>query len=168
MTEQIPELLAHLSPIARQTLEIALGEALRIGRSWLGVEFLLMSLSKQTESALSEILRGLNIEPGEFRGALRGLAGVAVAGENWKRQDVAQLGAAALPELRTAAPATLAAEYGTETRPMLTPRMMIVLRRAVELAQDAPVEPDHLLLAALQHPQCVAVNLLLGFFAEKG
>ena len=131
LDEQMMKLLADLTSAARQTLDIALGEALRIGRSWLGVEFLLMSLSKQTESALSEILRGLEIEPGEFRGALRRLAGVAVAGENWKRQDVAQLGAAALLELRATDPATLAVAYEIETQPVLTPRMMIVLRQAV-------------------------------------
>ena len=169
-TRKLLELLARLSPAARQTLEIALGEALRIGRFWLGVEFLLMGLSKQAESALGEILRGLDIEPGEFRGALRGLAGVAVPGNAWKRQDVAQLGAAALPDMRVGDPATLTVEYGTETPPqaVLTPRMATVLRQAVELAQGTPVEPDHLLLAALQHPQCVAINLLLGLVAEKG
>lgn len=163
-------LLTRLSPAARQALEIALGEALRIGQRWLGVEFLLMGLSKQQDGLLGEILRGLGVAPGDFRGALRGLVGVAVQGSGWKRADVAALGAAALPQVQAADPATLAALSGMDPMPpaVVTPRMVAVLRQAAELAGAGQIEPGHLLLAALHHPQCVAVNLLLGLAHKQG
>jgi len=164
-------LVTRLSPASMQVLETALGEALRIGRFWLGVEFLLMGLSKQADGLLCEILRGLEIEPGDFRGALRGLAGLIVSGDAWKRQDVAALGAEALPDLMEADPtATALAFYGTAraNQAVITPRLMAVLDQAVQLAGEGQVEPGHLLLAALQHSHCVAVSLLFGLAVDKG
>ena len=40
-----------LNDEGRQALAIALGESLRIGHFWLGIEFLLMGLSKQKGQA---------------------------------------------------------------------------------------------------------------------
>jgi len=166
----LADLLARLSPVAHESLEIGLGEALRIGRFWLGVEFLLMGLSKQEDGLLFKILSLLEVDPGEFRGALRGMAGVAVKGNAWKRADVAVLGAEALSELQEADPAALAAQFGTDDLPkaVITPRMMAVLREATKLAGESHIEPGHLLLAALHHPRCLAVNWLLGLAVERG
>ena len=55
-------LLSYLSPAAKQALEIGLGEALRIGQFWLGVEFLLMGLSKQQSSSLSKKLTEIGVD----------------------------------------------------------------------------------------------------------
>lgn len=46
--------------------------------------------------------------------------------------------------------------------------MMLVLRDAARLADRGQIGHGHLLLAALQHPQCLAVNLLLGKAREAG
>ncbi len=91
---RLPILLAHLSKDALQALAIALGEALRIGRFWLGVEFLLMGLSKQEGGPLPELLDKIGLDAARLRGAWRGLADVR--NKEWRRQrEVEALGAAA-------------------------------------------------------------------------
>lgn len=170
----LPILLTHFSDEAVQVLQIALGESLRIGQFWLGVEFLLMGLSKQDGGPLPEMLEACEIDAGKVRGALRGL--VDVRDKSWRKQrDVQTLGAQALPHVQEVAPDALATLYGTDKMPQaaITPRMMAVLRQAVRLAgggtsSGGKAEPAHLLLAALQQPHCVAVNVLLGQIAESG
>jgi hypothetical protein len=165
----LPVLLAHFDDDARQALAIGLGESLRLGHFWLGVEFLLMGLSKQEEGALAKKLQDIGIESGDLRGALRGL--VDVRDKDWrKKRDVGAIGAEALPRVQEADSAQLAALYGTDKlpQPVITPRMMDVLREAAHLAGENKVSPTHLLLAAFQHPHCIAVNLLLGMLVKAG
>ena len=78
----IPKLIERLDNDARQALEMGLGEALRIGQFWLGVEFLLMGLSRQPGSGLCELLESLKVAPGELRGELRNL--VPVLDPDWR------------------------------------------------------------------------------------
>lgn len=162
-------LIAQLSPTARQALEIALGEALRIGRFWLGVEFLLMGLSKQEGRPLGRLLHELRASRGEFRGALRGLVGV-VTEDDWRRADVNRLGAEAFDRLQPADPQTLAADYvaSDEHPPVATPRLLQVLRDAAELVGEEQIGHAHLLLAALRHPHCPPVNALYGLAVQVG
>jgi ATP-dependent Clp protease ATP-binding subunit ClpC len=95
---------------------------------------------------------------------------IHVTREDWSRADPAALGRAALPELHAPDPTTLASSFAAAEPPprIITPRMLAVLREAVELAGEGSVEPLHLLLAALKHPGCVAINTLLGELAEAG
>jgi len=167
----LADLLPHLSTEGRQALEIGLGESLRIGRFWLGVEFLLMGLSKQDGRPLSDLFREWRASRGHFRGALRGMVGVAPQKkEDWRRMDAAELGAQAFDRLQPADPATLAAGFlaKEEHPPVITPRMMQVLRDAANLAGEEQIGHAHLLLAALKHPHCLPVNLLLGLTVQAG
>ncbi len=162
--------LTCLNAEGRQALEFALGEALRIGRFWLGVEFLLMGLTRQDGRPLSDLLHEMNLSRSPaLRGVLRGMAGIATE-DDWQRKDVAAIGARALLALRPADPEKLAASYSAEKeqRPVATPRLMQVLRAAKALAGDEQIGHGHLLLAALRHHQCLAVNLLLGLAAQAG
>jgi len=168
--------LTYLNAEGRQALEFALGEALRIGRFWLGVEFLLMGLTRQDGRPLSDLLHEMDLSRSQFRGVLRGMVGIATE-DDWQRKDVAAIGARALLALRPADPEKpvngllrLAASYsaGKEQTPVATPRMMQVLRAAKELAGDGQIGHGHLLLSALRHHQCLAVNLLLGLAAQAG
>lgn len=162
--------MARLSPNGRAALSIALGEALRIGHFWLGVEFLLMGLSKQSGQPFSELLHHLNESRGHFRGVVRGLVGVKA--KEWRDLDVRELGDSALDKLVPVNPATLADEYDNteEMVPVVTPRMLQVLRKAAELADDGEIDHDHLLLATLQpqHHVNPAVNLLFSLAMEAG
>ncbi|MBN1485700.1 MAG: AAA family ATPase [Chloroflexia bacterium] len=154
---------------ARQALAIALGEALRIGHFWLGIEFLLMGLSKQENGPLCRLLEAMALDPGQFRGALRGLAGVRA--KDWRNQpDVESIGAAVLDGLQEMPPERLAQVYGTEEMPpaVITPRMLAVLRAAVQEAGEGRVEPLHLLHAVFQHTQTPPVNLLLAGIIDAG
>lgn len=160
-------LLARLSDQVRAALEIGLGEALRIGQFWLGVEFLLMGLSKLESSTLSTKLIAMGADDGDFRGRLRGLVPVSV--EDWRKQrDVQSLGAAGLPQLQKLEPDQLQALYGTESMPkaILTPRLLEILQEATRLAGDGKVSDRHLLLACLGHPQSIAVNRLRKLIAH--
>ncbi len=153
---RLADLLPRLDDDARAALETALGEALRIGHFWLGVEFLLMALSRQEEGVFAQALGSAGIEPGNLRGAVA-RAGRRQKTRAWRNQrDVQAIGAGAFADLREIDPATLAADYtaGKAPKAAVTPRMMAVLREAVRLAGEGKVGPDHLLLAALSQPQC--------------
>jgi ATP-dependent Clp protease ATP-binding subunit ClpC len=164
-------LLTYLSDEGREALEIALGEALRIGHFWLGVEFLLMGLSKQEGRPTGNLLHELKASRGEFRGLLRGMVGVATE-QDWRRMDVKRLGAEAFEQLRLADPETLAADYAAEGEhsPVVTPRMLEVLRDAGRMAGDEKIGHAHLLAAALQprHVPCLAVNALYSVAVQAG
>lgn len=165
--ESIP--LTWLSPQGRRALEIALGEALRLGRSWLGIEFLLMGLTKQKGCAMSELFHQIGISRRQFRGMIRGILG-NVSKDDWRSKDVFELGAQVFPDTRPANPHTLAANYlaGKEQPTVITPRMMEVLKYASKLADEKQIDHVHLLLAALNHNHTPAVKLLLAIAAEAG
>lgn len=168
-TESLTSLLSRLGDEGREALEIALGESLRIGQFWLGVEFLLMGLSKQEGLLLGRLLHELQEGRGYFRGALRGM--VKVVADDWRQsKDVAALGARALPQLQPAEPDKLAVNFARagERPPVISPRMMRVLRDAAKLAGEAQVGHAHLLQAVLQHPQCLPVQYLYGLALGAG
>lgn len=165
----LTELLARFNEEGHQALEMALGEALRIGHFWLGVEFLLMALSKQDGRPLSDLLHGMGLSRSHFRGLLRGVVGIATR-EDWSQTDAITLGRKALPELKEARAITLMRDFNVDDKPspVVTPRMKAVLQEAVQLAGNGKVGHIQLLSAALQHTQCLAVNLLLRHIAESG
>ncbi|MEI7849536.1 MAG: AAA family ATPase, partial [Chloroflexota bacterium] len=169
MPVRFSEILPRLSDESCAALEIGLGESLRIGQFWLGVEFLLMGLSKLEISALSKKLAEIGLGGGDFRGALRGMA--AVRANDWRKQlDVRALGAEALPGLEEVDPQELALWFGTDKMPktVITPRLLDILRVALRLAKDGKVTDRHLLLAALGQPQAVPVNRLMALLVEAG
>lgn len=162
-------LLAHLSDESKSALEIGLGEALRIGQFGLGVEFLLIGLSKLENGALAMKLAEIGINGGEFRGAMRGLLQVNI--KDWRKQrDVQALGAEALSELHEIDPKDLVGLYNTDKMPkaIITPRLLSILRAATRNAGNERVLDVHILLEALRHHQCLPVNLLLGLIAKAG
>jgi hypothetical protein len=167
----LAQLCQRMDADAIVALQIALGEAWRIGHFWLGLEFLLMGLSKQERCLLPGRLHELGIEPGEWRASLRGLVRVQPEKkETWRTEDVRTLGATAWDALHAIDPRALAAEYtaGNAPKAGVTPRMMAVLREAARLAGAGKAGPDHLLVAALQHPHNLAVNRLLGQVTQAG
>ncbi len=164
-------LRVRLSAEGRQALEIALGEGLRVGHFWLGVEFLLMGLTKQDGRPLGELLHELGESRGHFRGGLRGMVGV-VTDKDWRRADVKALGAEAFERLQASDPATLAEDFAADEDgkppPVVTPRMMQVLRDAAKMAGEGKIGHSHLLLAALRHVMCPPVNALYGLAVQRG
>jgi ATP-dependent Clp protease ATP-binding subunit ClpC len=165
----LSDLLERLNESGRQALQAGLGEAVRVGRFWLGVEFVLMGMSRRGDTHLSEILAEIGVDPGEFRGALRSLAGVA-ARSGWQRIEPEPLGMEAWGELRQTDGETASVNYvqGQTNPPVVTPRMMDVLRAALELAEGGNVGPDEVLAAALVHWQCPAVTMLLHHWQAFG
>lgn len=168
-TSRLTSLLLRLNPAGREALEIALGEALRIGHFWLGAEFLLMGLSKQRRGIMTKILNAIGVSGGDLRGAIRGMVGVRKQG--WREQrDVAGIGAVAISDLQEADSKQLAMQYSGDELPkaVITPRMMTILQEAVDLARDQLAGPDHLLAASLKHHRNLAVNLLFGHAIQAG
>lgn len=154
-------LLSHLSAEGREALEIGLGEALRIGRFWLGVEFLLMGLSKQRGRPFPILLREIGCHPGDFRGVLRGL--MRTIDKDWRELDPQILGAKELPHIQIASPDHLAkqkaATGGYPT--VMTPRVLAILRTAYELTGEKQIGHRHLLAATLRHYKVPAIQALL-------
>ncbi|MCP4287489.1 MAG: ATP-dependent Clp protease ATP-binding subunit, partial [Gammaproteobacteria bacterium] len=149
-------------------LEIALGESLRIGRFWLGVEFLLMGLSKQGGKSFPKLLKEMGIPPGDFRGILRGIVGVIT--EDWRKKDVNALGAEMLPQIHVAEPEQLRKSFqdGEKEPPVMTSRMFHILQDAVKLANGEQVGHNHLLAAAFRHHRAVPVNMFFALVHEAG
>lgn len=168
-TMPISIVMAHLDGEAQRALCIGLGESLRIGQFWLGVEFLLMGLSKIEDGILPRVLEDIGAEPSNLRGMLRGLTDVRA--RDWREQrDVEGLGKQAIADLKEADTATLRKWYGTSAMPkaVVTPRLMTVLRNAVQLAGKERVGQAHLLYAAVLVPQILAVNVLYTVVANSG
>lgn len=163
------EVLERLDDDARRALAIGLGESLRLGLFWVGLEFLLMGLSKQGSPAMAALLNFLHTDGLNLRGWLRGL--VTDKNKNWRKlANVAELGAAEWERLEAADGASLGQRYGTDDAPaaVVTPRLLTVLREAARLAGEAPVTPAHLLLAMLarEHGMTPAINFLYGLAYE--
>jgi hypothetical protein len=138
----------------------------------------LMGLSKQPGSVFDRLLQTVGLEPGKLRGLLRGM--VKAVNADWRSiEDVEGLGNKAFPELHEADPSALAAVFvpAGPHRPVMTPRMVAVLRDAAQLAFESAQDTNqanprvghvHLLQAALKHQQCLAVNLVLGIMLQAG
>ncbi len=161
--------LTVLNTEGRQALEIALGESLRLGHFWLGIEFLLMGMTKQEGSLLGELFHQIGISRSQFRGVIRGIVGVA-AKDDWQNKNVFELGAQALPKIKPANPITLPHNYQAEKEPtpVFTPRMMDILKYAQKVADEKQIGHAHLLKAALKHIQSPAVQILLVMAVESG
>lgn len=160
--------LTWLNPEGRQALEIALGESLRIGRFWLGVEFLLMGLSKQNDSVFPKFLKEMGIQPGRFRGVLRGI--VDVVKEGWRAKDVNVLGAEALPGVHVADHDQLYHMFqaGGKLQPVMTPRVFTILQDAVKMAGEGQVGHNQLLGAMLRHSQALPLQIFFSLARQVG
>lgn len=158
----LPTLIAHLSEEGREALEIGLGEALRLGKFWLGVEFLLMGLSKQRGRPLPILLREMGFHPGDFRGYLRGA--IRIVNESWREQDPLSLGQKALPQVQVAAPELLAARRAEtgDYPPVITPRLMAILQEAYVRAGKEQIGHRHLLASAMKQYRANAMQMFLG------
>jgi ATP-dependent Clp protease ATP-binding subunit ClpC len=157
----LDSVLGRLDEDGRRALELALGESLRIGHFWLGVEFLLMALSKAGGPVIAGWMREIGLDPSEFRGMARGLVGTAA--DDWRDKDPEALGSAALASFKEADPTRLAeaVRQPGPHPPVVTPRLKAILSAAADLADTGPVGPLHLFLAALDHPECPPVLFLL-------
>lgn len=158
-----------LSAEAREALEMALGEALRMGYGWLGIEFLLMALSRQEGRPFVWLLKQIGIAPQLFRGIMR--TEIVVRNDDWQSLDVDVLGAAQFPSLRVATSELLREIAQSEPKegvemendavisasPVMTPRMNEVIRQARVLAKGAQIKHIHLLRAVLRHPQAMGM-----------
>lgn len=152
-----------MSNEAREALEIGLGEALRIGRFWIGIEFLLMGLSKQEGCVLSILLKRLKVDPGTFRDLERQvIAGIVVSGA-WKTRDPYTLGHSELPNIRlatTSTPVNIISPNRSTPAVVISPRFIKVLTYAHKLAKDSLITHKHLCLAALEEQNSIAVQWL--------
>lgn len=161
---------SQLTSVAREAIEMALGEALRIGHFWLGTEFLLMGLSRQEGTAFYNLFKELRVDPGTFRGTLRTLVGVKTDG-NWEQINVRNLGAENFSRIITSFDyQSLAYIYtsGKLQNPVVTPRVHAVLEKASQLAGQDNIDHIHLLQAVLSYPQSLANQMLAGLIYESG
>jgi Clp amino terminal domain, pathogenicity island component len=56
------------TPQAKQVLQLALREALRLGHSYLGTEHILLGLLRQEDGPARQVLAALGVEPNQIRG----------------------------------------------------------------------------------------------------
>ncbi len=165
----LQDLMERLNIRGRQTLAIALGESLRIGHFWLGLEFLLMGLSKQRGQAFPMLLGEMKIHPGQFRGMMRGIVDVA-AGKNWRARNVLSLGAEALFRLQVAEPDQLRRSFqAKQEQPLvLTPRMFAILKAAAKLSGEGLIGHNQLLGATFQYPHALAMQIFFRVANQVG
>ncbi len=162
-------LMKRLDDEGRQALEIALGESLRIGHFWLGVEFLLMGLSKQKGSIFPKMLREMEIHPGQFRGILRGMVDVVID-KDWREEDAAVLGTEMFPQIQVADPDTLRKSFVAKSKPapLLTPRVFTILRESAKLAGKGKVGHNQLLWATFQHRHLLTLQIFFSVVHKVG
>jgi hypothetical protein len=166
----LPELMVRLSNEGHQALALALGESVRIGQFWLGLEFLLMGLSRQTGAALPNLLAELKVDASNtFRPNIRPEIMLSRDDQTWKELDVEKVGTEALPRLRTAESFVSGGALPSPHDPVITPRLLGVLRQAAALAGDnEPIGHAHLLLATMQHPKAMPVEWLFTLAHNAG
>ena len=155
-------LLRCLNDDARTALAIGLGEALRLGTPWMGTEFLIMGLVRHPKELLAGYFEHIRMDPSAIRAAIRGQ--VPIQNKGWRHvRDVERLGRETLTELCEVDRSIVMSNWGTQEMPraVITARLRLVLRKAVSLAKDEKVGPDHLLLALMDHRRSPAVQLLL-------
>jgi hypothetical protein len=165
--EKLQALLGRLSPAARSTIERALGEAVRLGRFWLGLEFFLMSLSRNKDTMLYKMLKDMLIDANDFRGLLRDAAGIAESQRDWRTVDVAVAGAEVFANLVVFDPQAVNTDPA-DPRIVVTPRMMAVLEEAARLASDQTIDLAEIFQAILKHPTAVPVAQLFAYAARAG
>ena len=159
----LPDLLDRFDASSREIIETALGEGYRIGRPWLGIEFLLIAMSKQVDSPLGHLLELLNVTPRAFRAELRGLVGI-VADDGWRQLDAKNIGNQLLRNV-----------FGKDGSQLfdslllhVSPRIIRVLKNAGELANDNKIEHSHLLNALTLEINSPAVQLLTVHALQSG
>ena len=159
----------NIADDGRKALEIALGEAIRIGRFWVGVEFMIMALSKQRGNIFIKLLQAIGISSGSFRGVLRGMVGV-VGNQDWRKLDVEAIGSKNFPKLEECIPDQLRDDLKQEDRQSLiiTPRLMHILRDAVKNAQGRKIGHKEILLSLLNDNHSVAVQLFYSTAYDAG
>ncbi|MBN2548311.1 MAG: ATP-dependent Clp protease ATP-binding subunit [Anaerolineales bacterium] len=179
---ELQELLLKLDGDARSAVEMGLGEALRLGQHFLGLEFLLMGLSR-VPGALREALENARLDPGHLRGALRGLTGIRY--KDWRHLTrVPEIGAQALQYLQTSDSRKVIDKYThdqegefaaqlenpsqADLQVFITPRLHKVLQTAVAQAGQGAITTHHLIWACLQEEQSPAVLFALQEFSEAG
>jgi hypothetical protein len=158
-----------LNEEGREALEIALGESLRLGHFWLGVEFLLMALTRQSGCLLSDLLYKIGLSSDQVRARLRGMVGVATE-DDWRVRDVYDLGARKFSSLELAKPKNLSRGLQTDgTRaPVITPRMMKILEDAKRLSSGGQITHVHLAIATLSDRHALPVRVFFGMAADAG
>lgn len=179
---ELQELLLKLDGDARTAMEMSLGEALRLGQHYLGLEFLLMGLSRMP-GALLEALENARLEPGHLRGALRGLTSIRY--KDWRRLTrVQDIGAQALQNLQTGDHRAVVQKYThdqngdfaaqlenpsqADLQVFITPRLHQVLLAAADQAGQGSITVNRLIWACLQQMDSKAVQYALQEFVEGG
>lgn len=163
-----PNVLGSLNDESHEAVVMALGEALRIGCVWLGVEFLLMGLSRQTGRPLFDILKNLEITPSHFRGELRQAAGLTINGTYWRDWDVVEGGRFVFNMLARASVGCSRSATEDQHPWIVTPRVVDVFATAAVSSGAEHFGHRHLLLALLQHQNCPPVRLLFDLAESKG
>jgi len=144
----------NLSSEARVVFEIAVGEAIRIGSFWVGVEHLLLALTKHKESLLVDFLQDNAIDPKILRGQIR--SWLHITKSDWKdRTDEQVIGKRGLSK-------AIKVDINYELLPsnweniasqgiIFTPRLKEIVDSAWSLAGSGTISSPHLLFSIIQH-----------------
>lgn len=156
-------LLDMPSAKCKETIEIALGEGFRIGRPWLGIEFLLIGMSKQVDSPLGHLLELINVTPSAFRAELRGIVGI-VANDGWRQLDAKEIGNQLLRSVSDESSSRLFDSMLLG----VSPRVIRIFSNASELANGDKIEQHHLLSAIIRETDSPAVQHLIVHALQSG
>jgi ATP-dependent Clp protease ATP-binding subunit ClpA len=140
------------TPRAKKVLELALGEALRLGHNYIGTEHILLGVIREGDGVGAQILKEHSADLQPVRDTvIELLHGYTAArgGRRLARRIRSVVGAGGL------APAEDAADQPT------TPAADTSLTEAARLAGEQPVGSHHLMLAALSDPNAAAAKALV-------
>ena len=131
------------TPKAKKVLELALGEALKLGHNYIGTEHLLLGLAVENEGLGGEVLRTRGAEPDKLRPVI---------------VDLLEAARRAQPPAPQPAPATVSTEAPSLGE--LTVAAATALRFAASRAGHRPVGTHDLLVALLSSDRNAAATAL--------
>lgn len=162
----LPVLLSYLDNNARLAFEFGIGESRRVGQFWLGIEFVLMGMSRLENGILSKKLHEIGLDARTFRGVLREL--VPIREKDWRtKQDIQALGTAQILTLHEIPNERLSEFYNTEKteKNVITPRLSHILRDAVRNTNSDKISERNLLILIMAQTQLPSVNMLASLLA---
>lgn len=151
LPSQMEQIIEMLSQESRAILEVAAGEAIRMGEHSVNEAHLLIAMTRYEESPVTPLLKKLGMEAQQMRAALRGILGFQRDVPRWSIELLRNAGAAAFRcgDVR------------------LSPRLEEALKKACSYDQAKAAEsvkPLHLFKAALEVPHSIAAR----FFKMRG
>lgn len=151
LAQRVRKAFEGLSQESQEILEVAAGEAVRMGHQFVNEVHLFMAMTRYEDSLVPSLLEELKMEPRLVRAILRGILGFQGEVKRWDLKNFQEVGRTAL-------------QMGEV---QLDLRLERVLKEALiqaKMEEEGQVKPFHLLVALMT----ITDNMIFHFFNSRG